>query len=1055
MRQRLRGLAGTVLLMALTVGLPWALAVTIGNPARQWDAIRAGDISDQAVIAILAAVAWLAWVSFAVALIVEFGALVAGHVGLPLRRVRIPLLGVQQDLARTLLAAVVLLLGPVMATVAAPAQSFATPVSTVDAPASPVARMAATASTQHAASEQSTISYAIPTSGGMTTYWDLAVHYLGDGQRWPEIWQLNAGRPQPDGAVMTSPHLLRRGWTVLIPSTARTNDAFVTVHRGDTLSDLAADAGISDWRTIWPANDRHAEPHGARFTDPDHIEPGWTIVLPESDAGHHSITPQHSSPPVASPARPSPNRHPRPDPTDSSRPSMSPTPHAPAPTRALVHPAGSAHHSSSTLAPIALFAGGGLLLAGTTLAALRSHRRRADRFRRPGRMIGATPADLAPIEKALVSAGTPAAVDVTFLDEALRSMVHAQASEPGRHLPDVVAARLTEHDLELALAAAQPDPPPPWTCDAEGVRWHVDRSAAINIDPSRRASHWAPYPTLATVGYTANGETWLLDLERIEAMSLVGPAEQCLNLARFLAAELAHNSWSEQLRVTMVGFGAEMAELNPSRLSHADDLEAAIAALHRQFDQISRAADDYGVNVLDGRLRDIAADAWAPHVLLVAPHVAADRTSVDQLLAAMRYRGTRSAIALVLAEDPGHISATRWQIHLEMDGALRIPALDLTLTAQQLPADEAGDLAALIALAASGEDEPIPPAHGDQPWDQFADATGAPRPEITRGRLCESTTATDIGVVTAADGDTKPSVIVVPPDAVEEIEQSDPSLESDLAAWLDPDCPVAKLRLLGRPRLTGAAGALPPHKPREDFYTEVITYLATRTGTTSAQLGTAIWPNDPGIIGKTTPRQAVTIARNWLDANPVTGVEYVPYAGDGSATGLYRAQGLLIDAELFRRLRLRGTARGEQGISDLVAALGLVDGPPLDHAHIPARRNAATGVLTQPYSWLVDCPLDREYLVMIADTADAVAQHFLGVGAPQQAAWAAQTAVRAGDQSDTPLLNLMRVADAQENRAEGDEYLRRIMCNHDAEVEEDLPPRTYEAVRRRAFPQAS
>src|SRR4051812_25145502 len=74
-----------------------------------------------------------------------------------------------------------------------------------------------------------------------------------------------------------------------------------------------------------------------------------------------------------------------------------------------------------------------------------------------------------------------------------------------------------------------------------------------------------------------------------------------------------------------------------------------------------------------------SADAWAPHVLLVAPHLAADRTSVDQLLAAMRYRGTRSAIPLVLAEDPEQISATRWQLHLEMDGTLRIPALDLTL----------------------------------------------------------------------------------------------------------------------------------------------------------------------------------------------------------------------------------------------------------------------------------------------------------------------------------------------------------------------------------------
>ena len=49
---------------------------------------------------------------------------------------------------------------------------------------------------------------------------------------------------------------------------------------GDTLSEIAADHGVNDWTKVWPANAGRAEPDGARFTDPDYIEPGWTITIP-------------------------------------------------------------------------------------------------------------------------------------------------------------------------------------------------------------------------------------------------------------------------------------------------------------------------------------------------------------------------------------------------------------------------------------------------------------------------------------------------------------------------------------------------------------------------------------------------------------------------------------------------------------------------------------------------------------------------------------------------------------------------------------------------------
>ncbi|MDT0263799.1 hypothetical protein, partial [Jatrophihabitans lederbergiae] len=70
-------------------------------------------------------------------------------------------------------------------------------------------------------------------------------------------------------------------------------------------------------------------------------------------------------------------------------------------------------------------------------------------------------------------------------------------------------------------------------------------------------------------------------------------------------------------------------------------------------------------------------------------------------------------------------------------------------------------------------------------------------------------------------------------------------------------------------------------------------------------------------------------------------------------------------------------------------------------------------------------------------------------GQPARAVDAAQVALRAGSSEDTPLLDLMIAFDAQGNRAEGDAYVKRILANHDAEVEEDLPPHTFQILNRR------
>ena len=48
--------------------------------------------------------------------------------------------------------------------------------------------------------------------------WKLARIHLGSGARWPEIYDLNRGRPQADGRSLSNPHLIQIGWVLELPS---------------------------------------------------------------------------------------------------------------------------------------------------------------------------------------------------------------------------------------------------------------------------------------------------------------------------------------------------------------------------------------------------------------------------------------------------------------------------------------------------------------------------------------------------------------------------------------------------------------------------------------------------------------------------------------------------------------------------------------------------------------------------------------------------------------------------------------------------------------------
>jgi DNA-binding SARP family transcriptional activator/nucleoid-associated protein YgaU len=73
--------------------------------------------------------------------------------------------------------------------------------------------------------------------------WRLAQRHLGDGRRWNEIYHLNQHRTQPDGQRLTDPAHIRPGWTLLLPADATGTTLTAPADTPDPASTTAAASG--------------------------------------------------------------------------------------------------------------------------------------------------------------------------------------------------------------------------------------------------------------------------------------------------------------------------------------------------------------------------------------------------------------------------------------------------------------------------------------------------------------------------------------------------------------------------------------------------------------------------------------------------------------------------------------------------------------------------------------------------------------------------------------------------------------------------------------------
>jgi nucleoid-associated protein YgaU len=1195
-----RGLGALALTLGFVAGVPYllirigAFPTSIPEPSTLWRAAIGPDLTGRGVFVVLAALVWIGWAWFTLSVLRETAAAIRTRGRRPARRPGRGSWSVQP--AAILVAAIVAMFvtAPLLAAGAPPAAAAGHPgadsparhgtvaaathtAANSSAPTRATSSATTPASTSHASTSQRTAAAAETSSAKSSkrapavtttsytvrrydTLWTIAEKQLGDPTRYREIVKLNP-HLQHDTTIHT-------GETLKLPQhhaqksrpatgTARQAGAVpqvdgeqVTVQLGDTVSEISTEHGVPDWHTVWDANKGRAEPGGKRFTDPDHIEVGWTLTVPAASKGAAAPAAPAQAPAATAPAAPAteapapaadghdgaasastetaaaapqPQRSPAParapgaavgadhrhslleeqdGPAEAGVTSQLPAPALPTPAQAAPAPAVPNHagaESSSSMAEdrslstVAGYVAGGTVLAAGMLAALVLVRRQQWRVRRPGRTVAAIPPQLIPIERAIATAASPSADETERIDQVLRRVAATDITPL-----HVAAVQLSGGDITLHLREPA-TLPAPWrlTADpsehqptpdgsqspgegssgeaASGVVWTFpaeQHPEAAGADP-KIVDAIAPYPTLVHVGTDA-ASAWLLNLEQLGGLLLTGDRDRCLALARVMSAQMGVNAWAELVTVTMLGFGEELLETAPSRLRYAP-LEQAGAVLASATGSAITTADysddQVGMPVVEARRTAANDEAWGVHVLVTAPPVTGQpagpagpddsdqqdgqpsakgqdgyRDQVAELLGVLHDRaGTTAAAAVVIDEHQrgeGFPGAT--VAHLDASGILTLPGVGLTVQATGWDEETSRGVGTLMAHLRNASDESVPDARGDQPWHQLTDSAGALRTDLVQPRstptVHDSSRAAGATTLPLADQayldvaattveDLQILAPTVPADVLEQVMAADRSLDADVAAWFDQDSGRAKLAVLGPVTLTTTQ---PPPK-RVAYYAELAAYLAFRPqGATAEQIRTSFG------LSAGSARAYLSTLREYLGKDPLTGVDYMAGAKDSAAgkargVGIYQIAGVLLDADLFRRLRSRGQARGPAGLEDYATALRLVTGPPFSQMR------------EEGGAWLLEGDrVDQHLTVAIVDVAHLLATSALAAGDTASARAVVDISRLAAPDEEAPRLDSAAVDRADGRAAHARRTLVEQVCNRsdDGEPPLDLSPRT-------------
>ncbi len=823
--------------------------------------------------------------------------------------------------------------------------------------------------------------------------WRLADRYLGDGERWPEIFALNRD-------VITNPNLIFRGSRLRLPSSAP-----------------RAPGGVGAAMTTDVApRPAHAAAHGALPNDPASVPGGVRRTAASTVPGSAPV-------PVAT-VVPSGGA-----PSDGA---------SPVPTSAVGTPATQAQSVGSAATDQgddarALSASQALALgvigtvgAGFAAALVRTVRRRRDvqlALRPPGRRI------LFPSDSTRVVESALSLVSAPSLPDRLRATPESPSStvEPGAGGSSPADGEPTTVGREPATVEALPAPTgrgpeptgdestPPGVQAGDGEPASLTSVGTgpghVSHEPRRAIPHtaWAT----VTAGLTVGGPLDLdLESHGVVVVDLDDP-QASWGTACAWALELACGPWSMEshrrgaARIVAAGPTAEAlvaAELDsivsvPTTGAALDDLAATVS---RQRQELQAS----GWSLQRARLDLDARDAWWPTVYVLG---ALDESSARRVDEALREE-PRTAVSVIVVGS-GSEGAAGPVLGARLTGSADRALLEpecVRLRPVSLSALGTAGVVELLRTSGSDETEPAP-------WYATEDAATATGdgPVRTEG-------APQVALAPTED----------PPAATEEppvnILQPLPRHAGPMKEAVDvgddspgvTDFSHPTLMLLGPIALLGAAG--PPPARAERSCIEYCAWMVEHPGATASHMAASL------LVAEGTRRSNVSRLRGWLGVSE-DGVPYLPEAYTGR---LYLDPVVSSDWQRMQALVSPGINRVP--VSTLVSALKLVRGAPLADA--------------APGQWHWAEELRTDMVSMIRDIGARVGDVALADGNLDLARWAASRALVAAPGDEV----LMRLRLRTEHRAGNRPEVERIVLHltrHARVLGIDLDDETVEAIQ--------
>lgn len=975
MKQRLIGIAALLAIGALMAGVPWLLTLAITRVRIRFDLTTPGgwlqaiSTPDDGTLLIwvLITLGAIAWAVLVIAIIVELTSLLR-HIAVP----RLRGLGVPQAIAHALVAAA---MGAVLTSNLVSVQALAAP-----GPA-PV------------------------DTGGLPSYTPIA----------PEARPDRNDRQKGQGVYV--------------------------VKKGDTLWDIADDK-LDDpyaYPEIFKASKHTVQPDGRHLVDPDLIYPGWKITIPNDDPPDEPAKPRQSEEPSTG------NETTQPTAGVTTAPATAPSTSAtsmpasagqsmPATPTAAVPESGHASRDANDVddvdpldesAPVpwmlAGLGGAGALLAGGLWLWLGRRRAAQFRFRRPGRtIIVPEDPDLAAVEKTLRHQGDLTSDLVDRIAQTTQRLA-ARLHQTGHAIPNLVGIDVTYEYLTFRFVDPA-DLPEPWEHGDDHREWRIRTDIDADLIGPWDEENEPVWPTLVTLGQDGHG--WrMVNLETLGVITLTGNQQNAEDIVRYWIAELSVAHWARDVEIAGGDMFGGLAPLIRHRFweHKPDDVIGGLvetATTHKHW----LAADKLkGMDA--ARAAQAGPELWRPRILVTA----SDQARLDELvdLVTSHPGCTGDTVIRLNAGDGPHVGT---EIRLTDSGRVQVPDLGLDLVANGITADEASGCAALMDTAENPlTDAPMPDtAEPAAEWQRHCDAAGHLHADmvIPRGTTLAALSATsvlpepDLAYITETANtveDLAEIAPLVPDRTTTAVNEADPNLDQDLADWRADSIDRPRISVLGPVRLRLGRGGQPTVGiKRVAYYTEIVAYLATRPhGATADELVTA--------LGITAERVRVDLhtLRGRLGINPATGRYFVPNASDNPEAhlrneGIYLIEDLLCDANLFRRLRVRGEAAAAAGIDDLANALRLVTGKPYEQL----RRRGGL--------WLAETRDDQHLLVGVVDVAHLLTTHALATGDLRRARAAAELARAVAPGEVTPQLDLAVMAEHEGSPDTADRIAREV-----------------------------